>query len=65
MICNNIDFQAGGTEMRLLKSDDGLRKVVFPLGMNEEKRKSLVVRVSTVLNGTTIARRRVAVPNSE
>ena len=42
-----------------------MRNVVFPLGTNEEKRKSLVVRVSTVLNGTTIARRRVTVPDSE
>ena len=51
--------------MQPLKSDDGLRKAVFPLDTNEEKRKSLVVRVSTVLNGTTIAQRRVTVPNSE
>ena len=49
--------------MRPLKSDDGLKKAVVLLGMSEGK--SAVVRVSTVLNGTTIARVRVAVPNSE
>ena len=54
--------------MQRHKSDDGFRASAFPLDTNKGRRKRAeqgVMRVSTVLNGTNIAIRRVTVPNSE